>query len=137
MVAGGSSQTTATFVQQYLSDARIASGQLGIPVSAILAQWIDETTSGTSTGFTQQHNYAGVSLNVQVETYPDLKSGLVAYIIRWGNSVYGPTRTTIDNAGNAGAPGLVAARAIEASPWAVGRYGGTPQTPGHDLEDII
>jgi Mannosyl-glycoprotein endo-beta-N-acetylglucosaminidase len=124
-------QQTQSFINAHLNEARIAAGQIGMPVSVILAQWINETGAGTSSAFRNGHNYAGVSLNGQVESYPDDKAGLVAYIIRWGNRVYHPTTDAIHQAGNVKADPYLAARLVEQSPWAAGHYG------GNGLEKLI
>jgi len=122
---------TQSFINTYLNDARIAAGQLGIPTSVILAQWINETGSGTSSAFQQGNNFAGVSNNGKVDSFPDKRAGLIAYIQRWQNPVYAPTIAAIQQDGNVNADPIAAARLVENSPWAAGHYGGT------GLEDLI
>jgi hypothetical protein len=117
--------STQSFIQQYLSDAQVAAQQLGFPVSVVLAQWINETGSGTSQAFNQANNYAGVSNHGMIDQYPDKRAGLAAYIVRWSDPVYSSTRAAIaSNGGRSGNP-YVAAKAVEQSPWAAGHYGGS------------
>ena len=121
----------ADFVTTYLGDAQVAARHLGMPVSVILAQWINETGGGTSSAFRNQNNFAGVSLNGQIMSFPDKSAGLTAYIQRWGDPVYNPTRATIAAAGGIKANPYTAAQAVEQSPWAAGHYG------GNGLEHLI
>lgn len=116
--------STQSFIQQYLQDAQIASEQIGFPVSVILAQWINETGSGSSPAFRNQHNYAGVSLNGSIMTFSDYVQGLAGYISRWHEPVYGSTRAAISSLGGVKANPYDAAKAVERSPWAAGHYGG-------------
>lgn len=134
--------STPAFINQQLPAARIASARLGIPVSVVLAQWINETGSGSSQAFLEGNNYAGVSyldapeakLGASLQpglspilAYPTQAAGLAGYIARWGEPVYAPTRaiwaTTTDP--------ITVAQSIEASPWAAGHYG------GNGLENLI
>lgn len=122
------------FIHDVLPDARSAASHLGIPVSPVLAQWINETGAGTSRAWLEGHNYAGVSGVEGVQTqlgahlagdgailyYPNRQAGLQGYITRWADGVYDATR---DAWRTNGEPHAVAA-AIEASPWAGGHYGG-------------
>lgn len=121
----------SSFVQQHLSEAQIASEQIGFPVSVILAQWGNETGWGTSSAWRDQHNYAGVSLGGQIMTFSDYVQGLAGYISRWHEPVYGPTRATVAALGGVKANPYDAAKAVEQSPWAAGHYG------GNGLEAII
>jgi hypothetical protein len=125
-------QQQSDFIAHVLGYAREASDALHIPVSAILAQWIDETGAGTSHLFETGYNFAGVSGNadLQVEKlgahlegdgflyYPNHETGVRGYIMRWHDPVYASTRDAwaADNS-----PAGVA-RAMQDSPWAAGHY---------------
>lgn len=133
--------STPAFINEHLADARVASSKLGIPVSVILAQWINETGSGGSPAFVGGHNYAGVSYLDQPEaqvgaslgqyspilSYPTEAAGLAGYIARWLEPVYGPTRQIWTQTSDP----ITVARSIEQSPWAAGHYG------GNGLENLI
>lgn len=120
------------FVATYLDDARIAAGQLGMPVSVILAQWGNETAWGTSQVFRDQNNFAGEGWNGSTyNTYQDKDAGLVGYIQGWNGSNYASTLQKIHLAGGINADPIYAAQQVEASPWAGGHYG------GNGLENII
>lgn len=123
-----------TFINEVLADAHVAAGHLNIPVSPILAQWINETGSGTSRAWLAGNNYAGVSGMEGVQTqlgahlggegailfYPNRQAGLQGYITRWADGVYDNTR----DAWRTNPDAHAVAAAIEASPWAAGHYGG-------------
>lgn len=133
--------STQAFINQELPAARAASSRLGIPVSVILAQWINETGSGSSQAFVDGNNYAGVSYldspevavgatlgaSAPILSYPTRAAGVAGYIARWLEPVYASTRkswgTTTDP--------IAIAKSIEASPWAAGHYGGS------GLENLI
>ena len=134
--------STQAFVNQQLPAARAASARLGIPVSVVLAQWIDETGSGTSKAFLEGNNYAGVSYLDQPEAavgatlqpglapilaYPTRAAGVAGYINRWLEPVYASTRATWATTSDP----IAVAQSIEASPWAAAHYG------GNGLEQII
>lgn len=107
----------------------------------ILAQWINETGSGSSPAWLRSHNYAGVSYLDQPEaavgaslgadkpilTYPSRAAGLAGYIARWLEPVYAPTRQVWAQTQDP----IAVAKSIEASPWAGGHYG------GNGLENLI
>jgi len=130
------------FVNAQLPAARVASKQLGIPVSVILAQWINETGGGSSEAFVQGNNYAGVSYLDPTEqavgaedvaglypilAYPTQAAGLAGYVNRWLEPIYAPTRAVWAKTTDP----IAVAQSIEQSPWAAGHYG------GHGLEDLI
>lgn len=134
--------STQAFINQQLPAARAASSQLGIPVSVILAQWINETSSGGSQAFLEGNNYAGISYLDSPEkavgatlveglspilSFPTQAAGVAGYVSRWLEPVYASTRkiwaTTTDP--------IAVAQSIETSPWAAGHYG------GNGLEKLI
>jgi hypothetical protein len=127
-------ETQLRFIQHVMPAAQAAASHLGIPVSVVLAQWLNETGAGTSRAWLEGHNYAGVSFlepyqeqlgarlggEGEILFYPDEQAGLAGYIGRWGDGVYDATRNLWREAKDAHA----VAAAIEASPWAAGHYGG-------------
>lgn len=130
------------FIDDVLNDAHRAASHLGLPVSVVLAQWIDETGWGTSEAWRRGNNYAGVSFlepfqvslgahlgdQGEILFYPSRADGLAGYIARWGDSVYGPTRECIaHHHGDA----IASAQCVEESPWAASHYG------GHGLRSLI
>jgi len=129
------------FIDRVLGYAEQASEALHIPVSAILAQWIDETGWGTSQLFRDGYNFAGVTGNadLQVEKlgahlgeggflyYPSHEVGMRGYVMRWNDPVYASTR----DAWAADNSPLAVARAMQSSPWAEGHY------DNRDLVDLI
>lgn len=133
-------QQTA-FVESVLPYAKVASAALGIPVSPILAQWINETGAGTSEAWLRGNNFAGVSnledhdralngaycMGGPIICYPSLPAGLLGYIARWRDPVYQPTRARW---GTNPSP-IAVAEAIQDSPWAAGHY------DHHGLVDLI
>lgn len=126
--------TTDQFIEDVLADAHAAASHLGIPVSPVLAQWINETGSGTSRAWREGHNYAGVSImegaqaqlgahyagEGQILFYPDRHAGLAGYILRWADGVYDSTRQKWHDRNDS----RDVAIAIEESPWAAGHYSG-------------
>lgn len=134
--------STQAFINAQLPAARAAAAQLGIPVSVVLAQWINETGSGSSRAFVEGHNYAGVSYLDQPEAavgatlqpglapilaYPTPAAGVAGYIARWRDPVYAATRKIWSQTSDP----IAVARSVEASPWAAGHYG------GNGLETLI
>lgn len=134
--------STQAFINQQLGAARAAAGQLGIPTSVVLAQWINETGSGSSRAFVEGHNYAGVSYLDQPEAavgatlvpglapilaYPTPAAGVAGYVARWQEPIYAATRKVWASTSDP----IAVARSIEASPWAAGHYGHT------GLEELI
>lgn len=129
------------FVDTVLGDATIAATALGIPTSAVLAQWADETGWGTSDAYRNHNALAGVSELTDDQRsvggyainggplvgYPDRNAATEGYIHRWQEPVYAPTRERWAHDGN---PGAVA-KAMEESPWAAGHYN------DGDLERLI
>ena len=126
---------TQAFIDEVLNDAHAAASHLGIPVSVVLAQWINETGSGTSRAWLEGHNYAGVSIlepyqeslgahygdQGEILFYPDRAKGLAGYIGRWADGVYDATRHAwAEHPKDA----LAVANDVEQSPWAAGHYGG-------------
>ena len=134
-------QETQAFIDDVLGYAREAATELRIPVSPILAQWIDETGSGSSTLFRECNNFAGVfgNADAQVEKlgahiephgflcYPDHATGVKGYVMRWRDPVYATTRDAWVAADNP----VDVARAMQFSPWASGHYN------YRDLVDLI
>lgn len=119
------------FLADYAGYAQLAAQQTGIPWETIIAQWADETGWGTSTAFVAGHNFAGVSPGGRIATYPDVATGLAAYISTLLDPVYATVR-------NAGAQGPVAAaQALGASPWAASHYNASGGGPGSDLVTIL
>lgn len=121
--------TAASFAAAVAPDAQIASSRTGVPVSVILAQWIDETGAGTSPAWVSGNNYAGVSAGGSVNGFPDRAAGLAAYISTMMQGYYAAVRS-------AGTP-TAAAAALGASPWAAGHYDAGGGPPGSDLQNII
>ena len=129
------------WVNDVLPYARDAASDLHIPVSAVLAQWADETGWGTSELFRDAFNFAGVTgdadgqvrrLGARVRpdgflAYPTHEVGVQGYVMRWNDPVYNNTR----NAWHADDSAIAVAKAMEASPWAAGHYN------FRDLEVII
>ena len=129
------SEQQQAFIDHVLPDAHAAASHLGIPVSPVLAQWMNETGSGTSDAWRNGHNFAGVSTLEPFQEsvgahygdqgailfYPDEAAGLAGYIARWADGVYDSTRAKWKEA-NGDARAVAAA--IEESPWAEGHYGG-------------
>lgn len=134
--------SNADFFQTYLIDAVNASKQTGVLTSVILAQWADETRYGTSSAFTQGHNFAGVSYS-GVSSFPDEPTGLAAYVKTLQLSYYDGVRSASGSQAQA--------RALGRSPWAASHYdfngylaAGSPAdgtwqspNPGIDLLSII
>lgn len=131
-----------SFFTQYLSDAQKASASTGVLPSVILAQWADETATGTSSAFVKGNNYAGISY-AGVSSFPTKAAGLNAYIATLNHSTYASVRAAQGSQNQAVALG--------ASPWAGGHYdyadwvaagkpadgAWTPPHPGVDLLSII
>lgn len=115
------------FVDDVAGDARLAAARTGVPVSVILAQWIDETGNGTSAAWRVGHNYAGVSPGGHVAAYPDRTVGLAAYVRTLSSKAYDSVRAAAASGPDA------AAQALGRSPWAASHYGGQ----GQDLLRII
>lgn len=130
------------FIDSVLADAHSAASHLDIPVSVVLAQWIDETGWGTSEAWLRGNNYAGVSFlepfqvslgahlgdQGEILFYPSRADGLAGYIARWGDPVYTATRECCaSHHGDA----IAVAQCVEESPWAASHYG------GHGLRSLI
>lgn len=129
------------WIKQVLPLARDAANDLHVPVSAVLAQWADETAWGTSELFRDHNNFAGVTGDADGQvrrlgatvikggflSYPSQAVGVQGYVMRWNDPVYANTR----NAWHADNSPIAVAKAMEASPWAAGHY------DFRDLEVII
>lgn len=120
------------FIDTVLPDAKVAAHALGIPTSAVLAQWADETGWGTSELYRDHNALAGVSTmtddqrsvgaydipGTAVLGYPDRNAATEGYVNRWKEPVYGPTRELWSRQNDA----VSVAQAMQASPWAAGHY---------------
>lgn len=140
-VKGGSNPTaysgsTQSWIKDMLPNARIAAQQLGIPVSAVLSQWINETGGGKNyySGVQGRYNPAGISTmtsdlaryggtpgQAPFVDFPNALSGTLGYVARWNEGVYAPTRQAFAAAN--GNP-LAVLQAMANSPWAAGHYSG-------------
>jgi hypothetical protein len=133
---------TDQFIQEVLPEATQAARVLNIPTSAVLAQWINETGSGTSEAWLQGHNPAGISILEpamerlgahipegwgELLAFPDVGHGLLAYLVRWNEPVYASTRERWAQNRDP----IAVAEAIQDSPWAAGHY------DHHGLVDLI
>lgn len=133
---------TQAFINEVLEYATAVADNLHIPVSDILAQMINETGSGTSKAWQECNNPAGIStLNDDMKRFaasycpnegeilkfPDRDHSLLAYIARWQEPVYEPTRQRWAQNNES----IAVAEAMQDSPWAAGHY------DHHGLVDLI
>jgi len=124
------------FFSRFAADAQIASAATGVLRSVILSQWADETAYGTSPAFTSGWNFAGVSSDGSVNSFPTEQAGLDAYIQVLNQSNYDGVRSERGDANQCIALGK--------SGWAASGYdmadyqAGLPlANPGVDLFRII
>lgn len=128
---GGLSQAQQSFLDTYSAYAQLAETKTGVPWQTILAQWADETGWGQAPAFANGFNFAGVSPGGRVAVYPDLMSGLAAYVATLTQPIY----ATVRNAAPQGP--VAAAQALGASPWAASHYNDSGGGPGSDLVAIL
>lgn len=134
--------SSSAFANRYANDALIVSASTGVLPSVILAQWIDETASGTSTAFTSGWNFAGITY-AGLASFPTEQAGRDAYIQTLNQQVYDPVRQAVG--------WQAQAQALGRSPWAASHYdyadyvaagqpadgSWTPPNPGADLISLI
>lgn len=124
--------TPAQFIASLGPWAKWCAKQPGVGLfpSVILAQWALETGWGSSEAWIHGHNPAGISGGGHPLAYPGVQAGMDAYVETIRLSYYDAVR-------EARAKGAEAqARALGASPWDAGHYGGA-DAPGSVLVTIM
>ena len=109
-----------------------ASRRCGVFPSVILAQWGVETAWGTSEAWVDGHNFAGVSRNGVVLSYPTYEAGLSSYETVLLLAIYNPVRRAHSRGPNE------QAIALGESPWAASHYEAQgSDEPGSLLVQVI